>query len=286
MTVNCAALPENLLESELFGHARGAFTGAVCDRKGRFEMADGGTLFLDEIGELPAGLQAKLLRALQEREFERVGGTRTIHINVRVLAATNVDLRAAADAGAFRKDLYFRLDVVSVSVPPLRERREDIPLLATHFAESHGLQSPRKVAGISPDAIACLIGYPWPGNVRELQNAILHAVVMGSSDIITVKDLPATVRGASPGPAATERSLSSSSSSASSYQSAVRVFKQQLILNAIHEAGGNLTGAAGALHVHPNYLHRLIRGLGLRSELKRRRRPDGDSCSTYDNPLL
>jgi Nif-specific regulatory protein len=246
-------VPENLLESELFGHVRGAFTGAVSDKKGKLELADNGTLFLDEIGELPLALQAKFLRVLQEREFERVGGTRSVQVNLRIVAATNLDLRAAAARGAFRPDLYFRLDVVSLRLPPLRERREDIPALAEHFAEKYMAEQDRALARISPEALQRLTGYDWPGNIRELQNAIERAVVLGASDVLEAANLPDNIR--SGGPVAED------------YRGAVRQFKRQLILKAVDRSRGSLAEAARMLGVHPNYLHRLVNNLDLRSEL-------------------
>jgi Nif-specific regulatory protein len=188
VAVNCAALSESLLESELFGHERGAFTGALVQKKGRFEIADGGTVFLDEIGELTPALQVKLLRVLQEREFERVGGTLTIKVDVRVIAATNKNLEDAMAHGEFRHDLYYRLNVVSLDMPALRERREDIMLLASYFAEKYGARCNRKVKGISANARARLLAYDWPGNVRELENAIERAVVLGTTDLIRAED--------------------------------------------------------------------------------------------------
>ncbi len=193
VAINCAAITETLLESELFGHERGAFTGAVAQKKGKLEVAEGGTVFLDEIGELALAMQAKLLRVLQEREFERVGGTRPIKLDVRLIAATNRDLKEASRTGAFRSDLYYRLNVVSLHMPALRERREDIPLLAAFFAAQHGEKVKRRVAGISPEAQACLLRYDWPGNVRELENAIERAVVLGSTEVILAEDLPDSI---------------------------------------------------------------------------------------------
>ncbi|HJT65258.1 MAG TPA: sigma 54-interacting transcriptional regulator [Pyrinomonadaceae bacterium] len=188
MAVNCAALTESLLESEMFGHERGAFTGAIAQKKGRLEVADGGTLFLDEIGELTPALQVKLLRVLQEREFERVGGTLTIKVDVRVIAATNKNLENAMATGEFRHDLYYRLNVVSFELPPLRERRDDIMLLASYFVEKYGARCNRKLKGISPAARDRLLAYDWPGNVRELENAIERAVVLGTTDLILPED--------------------------------------------------------------------------------------------------
>jgi len=188
MAVNCSALSESLLESELFGHERGAFTGAIAQKKGRLEIADGGTVFLDEIGELSPALQVKLLRVLQEREFERVGGTVTIKVDVRVLAATNKNLEDAMARSEFRHDLYYRLNVVSLEMPPLRERREDIMLLASYFLDKYGTRCNRRFKGFSDDARACLLSHDWPGNVRELENAIERAVVLGTRDYISAEE--------------------------------------------------------------------------------------------------
>ena len=253
VAINCAALPLNLLESELFGHVRGAFTGAITEKKGKLELADGGTLFLDEIGELPLSLQAKLLRALQEREFERVGGTRCVRVNLRIVTATNIDLRDAVSRGAFRKDLYFRLDVVSLRMPPLRERREDIPLLVAHFARNHAAQQGRRLEGVSADAMALLHKYDWPGNIRELQNAVERAVVLGTSDTLQAHDLPEEIAQATQMP--------------NDYRCAVRHFKRQLVLGTVRKSEGSMAEAARMLGVHPNYLHRLVTNLDLRKEL-------------------
>lgn len=255
VAINCAALPENLMESELFGHARGAFSGAVADKKGRIELADRGTLFLDEIGELPLLLQAKLLRALQERTFERLGGIRPVKVDVRVIAATNVNLQTAMQEGTFRPDLFYRLDVVSLHLPPLRERREDILPLAEWFA-ARCTRRGRRLAGIALEAQNALLSYHWPGNVRELQNAIERAAVLGTCDLIQKEDLPRTIAGNECG------------GSRAHYRSAVRHFKQQLILSAVCRAEGSFTEAAKILDVHPNYLHRLIKILELRDRLR------------------
>ncbi len=192
VAVNCAALPENLLESELFGHEKGSFTSAVGQRKGRFELADGGTIFLDEVGDVPAAMQAKLLRVLQERRFERVGGTESIEVDVRVIAATNRSLQRLVKQGTFREDLYYRLNVVKIDLPPLRERAEDIPLLATHFTEKFARPgtTPNQ---ISPEAMEILLNYRWPGNVRELENAIERACVTCRDGVIRPEDLPPEV---------------------------------------------------------------------------------------------
>ena len=266
VAINCAALTETLLESELFGHERGAFTGALVQKKGKLEVAEGGTLFLDEVGEMSPVLQAKLLRVLQEREFERVGGTRTIRADVRVVAATNRDLEEAVRAGGFRQDLYYRLNVVSFEMPPLRERREDIPLLASYFVAKYAARFKRKVTGISREARDCLTGYDWPGNVRELENAVERAVVLGSAESVLPEDLPETVLeagghgGADAGPV---------SPGVTKYHEAVREAKRRLILQALEQSAGSFTEAARLLGVHPNYLHRLIRNLNLRAEIKK-----------------
>jgi transcriptional regulator with GAF, ATPase, and Fis domain len=255
IAINCAAIPENLIESELFGYEKGAFTGAVASKRGRLELAAEGTLLLDEIGELDTKLQAKLLRVLQQKEFERVGGTSTLRFNARVLAATNKDLERAINAREFRQDLFYRLNVVSVSVPPLREHREDIPLLSIHFARKYAQRLSRPFKGISPEARALMMKYSWPGNVRELENAIEHALVMGSSDSILPGDLPESLSNEDPTLQGT-----------GVYQHAVMRFKRRLIQDALKNAGDNCTEAARVLGVHPNYLHRLVRKLGLKTD--------------------
>jgi transcriptional regulator with GAF, ATPase, and Fis domain len=259
VAINCATLTDTLLESELFGHERGAFTGAVDRKPGKLETADTGTLFLDEIGEMSPLLQAKLLRVLQEREFERLGGTRTIRVDVRVIAATNRDLEAAMKSGAFREDLFYRLNVIALNLPPLRERREDVPLLASHFAAALSRRLGRPVAGFTPEARACLLRYSWPGNVRELANAVERALVLGSEDLIRPEDLPETV---------TESAPSGGPVEVSPFHEAVNEQKRRLVLAAVEQAGGNITRAAELLGLHPNYLHRLIGNLDLRARIK------------------
>ena len=259
LALNCAALTETLLESELFGHEKGAFTSAICQKKGLLEVAEGGTVFLDEVGELPLTLQAKLLRVLQEREIVRVGGTRSIKINVRFLAATNKDLQKAVREEKFRDDLFHRLNVISLTLPALREHPEDIPLLAELFVARNAKKCNRNVKGISPEARACLMQYDWPGNIRELENAMERAVVIGSSDFILPEDLPEAVLETEP----------SSASESAKYHDAIRDLKKQLILSALDESGGSFVEAARILGVHANYLHRLIRNLDLRMALKK-----------------
>ena len=259
IAVNCAALTETLLESELFGHEKGAFTGALAQRKGRLEIADGGTLFLDEIGELSATLQVKLLRVLQEREFERVGGTRTIKVDIRLLTATNRNLEDLIAQGLFRQDLFYRLNVLKLEMPPLRERQEDIPLLTKYFAVRYGEKCNRRITGISPDAQKRLLSYDWPGNVRELENAIERAVVLGTTDVILPEDLPEVIL----------ETETRTMPAPTKYHEAVAETKKQVILQAMDQAKGNYTDAAKLLGVHPNYLHRLITNLNLREHLKR-----------------
>ncbi len=259
VAINCAALTETLLESELFGHERGAFTGAVTQKRGQLEMANSGTIFLDEMGEISPALQAKLLRVLQERDFMRVGGTRSIPLNIRVIAATNKNLLTATREGTFREDLYYRLNVVAITMPPLRDRKEDIPQLANYFAAKYAEKCNRRIMGISTDAGTLLKQYDWPGNVRELENALERAVVLGSSGMILPEDLPETLHET---PAQSMRS--------STYHEAVRQLKRQLILTAMDQSEGKITEAARLLGVHSNYLHRLIRNLDLRMALKKK----------------
>ncbi len=256
VAINCATLSETLLESELFGHEKGAFTGAVARKIGKLEVAEGGTLFLDEVGELPAGLQARLLRVLQERKFERVGGTQPIAADIRLVAATNRDLARAMTEGRFRADLFYRLNVITVEMPPLRERREDIALLAHHFAALHGRAVRGRSMGIAPGALALLLAHDWPGNVRELSNALERAVVLGAGEGVEVADLPESVLESSPAKAAGPDPLA--------YHEALNRTKRQLIHEALDACGGNVTRAGERLGLHPNHLHRLITSLGMR----------------------
>jgi two-component system response regulator HydG len=253
VAVNCAALTDTLLESEFFGHEKGSFTGATERKKGRLEAAEGGTVFLDEVGELALGLQAKFLRALQEREIVRVGGTQSIKLDIRVIAATNRDLATEVKAGLFREDLYHRLNVVALRVPPLRERREDIPALARWFVARAAVHCKRRILGIAPEAERCLSTYHWPGNVRELENAMQRAVVLGSADEVLPEDLPESIL-----EAAQPEELSGA------YQRTVVDAKRDSIVAAYRQAGGDYKGAAKLLGIHPNYLLRLVRTLDLK----------------------
>ncbi len=260
IAINCAAIPENLLESELFGHERGAFTGAVAQKKGKLEVAAGGTVFLDEIGEMAPLLQGKLLRVLQEREMERVGGTKPIKLDIRLIAATNRDLREESKANRFRADLYYRLNVVAVRVPALRDRREDIPLLAAYFADRFAGTVKRRIRGLSRAALSALVRYEWPGNVRELENAIERAVVMGSSDQILPEDLPETLL---------EQPAAAQEEEGGRLYESLREAKRQIIEKALAEAGGSQAQAAALLGVHPNHLSRLMRTLEMKKQTRR-----------------
>lgn len=255
IAINCAALNENLLESELFGHEKGAFTSAVSQKKGKLELAEGGTVFLDEIGELAQPLQAKLLRVMQNREFERVGGTRTLPLDIRLVAATNKDLVAEVKRGGFREDLYHRLNVVTIKTPPLRDHRDDIMRLAVHFLAVQSTRYRRKVTGFSKEAEARLIAYDWPGNVRELENAVERAVVLGAGESVEADDLPDVLR-------------DSNAEKKRSYQETMVSARRESILRAYQQAGGDYKGAAKLLGLHPNYLLRLVRKLGMKEQVK------------------
>jgi two-component system, NtrC family, response regulator HydG len=257
IAVNCAALSETLFESELFGHEKGSFTGAISLKKGRFELAQGGTIFLDEVGELAQGLQAKLLRVLQQREFERVGGTHPHPLDIRVVAATNRDLTSDVSEGKFREDLYHRLNVVTLESPPLRDRKEDIPQLAQYFLARYAERCKRHVRGLSPEAQEMLTQYAWPGNVRELENAMERAVVMGVSEWVLPEDLPDTLLEAAPRDSETK------------YHRSVGQAKREAIIDAYVQGKGDYKQAAVLLGLHPNYLLRLVRNLGLRDEINR-----------------
>jgi len=258
VAINCAVLNENLLESELFGHERGAFTGAFGSKQGKFDAADGGTIFLDEIGELAPSIQAKLLRVLQEREFERVGGTKSIKVNVRVIAATNRILEDEVKKGQFRSDLFFRLNVVQIKVPPLRERKSDILLLARHFVRKYSEQCHRKVVGLSKEAQKILLAGEWQGNIRELENVIERAVVLGTTDEILPEDLPSEM---------VEKVLSDADFNRNFYEQ-LKQAKQKIVLSAVQSANGNFTEASHLLGIHANNLHRIVRELGIKDDLK------------------
>jgi len=260
LPINCAAIPSEILESELFGHERGAFTGASARKPGKFELADGGTVFLDEIGELPLEMQAKLLRVLEEQEFMRVGGTDTIRVDIRVIAATNSDLEAAVEDGKFRNDLYYRLKVVTLTIPPLRERREDIPLLLKHFLQVYGAENRREGLHLSADAMRFLINASWEGNVRELRNVVESLAVLAPQDEIRPEDLPeeyrdratavgtgpATVEAGSPAPSGTE-------------DLTMEEIERRAILSALEKTGGNRTRAAGLLGIGLRTLQRKLK---------------------------
>ena len=262
IAVNCVALTPDLLESELFGHEKGAFTGAIAQKKGKFELAEGGTIFLDEIGDLARNLQAKLLRVLQEREFQRVGGTKDIRTDVRILAATNRDLYPAVQSGSFREDLYYRLNVVSITLPLLRDRKEDLPVLVQHFIEQYCREMKRSPMGIEPPAMELVQSYPWPGNVRELQNAIERAVVFCSGPSITETDLPAEIhkQASSSADVVTQSPIINLSPLAE----ATNAFQRTLIHKALEATGGKQAQAAKLLDLPQSNLSRLMKRLGLR----------------------
>ena len=255
IAVSCAALPESLIESELFGHEKGAFTGAVQARKGRFELADGGTLFLDEVSELSPAVQVKLLRVLQEREFERVGGTKTVEVDIRLIAACNCELEKRVESGAFRRDLYYRLNVVPLVLPPLRRRQDDIPILAAHFAakaaEKHGRTSPE----LDPVLIEALLEYDWPGNVRELENVIERLVVLTPGSRLGLEFLPENMQHTLPKDAA--------AADETTLEGATIALKRRMIAAALRAESGNKVAAARRLGISRSYLHRLISELGI-----------------------
>ena len=250
--VNCAALPETLIESELFGHEKGAFTGAVSARKGRFELADGGSLFLDEIGDLPAPVQVKLLRVLQERELERVGSSRPIAVNVRLLAATHRNLEALVREGRFRDDLYYRINVVTITLPPLRERREDLPLFIDHFLRTFAAKNGKTIRGLSREARETLLRYDYPGNVRELENLIERAVVLTRDEVIGLADLPLTLAEPAPEPEAGVGLIA-----------AVEGLERRMIREALAQANGTQTRAAELLGISERVLRYKLKKYGL-----------------------
>jgi DNA-binding NtrC family response regulator len=254
VAINCVGLSKELLESELFGHEKGAFTGADQQKKGKMELANGGTVFLDEVGDISQELQTKLLRFLQEREFDRVGGVRPIHVDVRIIAATNRDLEDAVRKEQFRADLYHRLNVIPISLPPLRERTEDIAPLAQYFLCRYSSESKKSFHEITKDALAKLGAYHWPGNVRELANTIERAVVLGNGPVMTIQDLPGRI-------ASTETPIQGSENL--SYREAMEATRRNLVAAALRQAHGNRTAAAKILGVHEKYFFRLIKTLGI-----------------------
>jgi transcriptional regulator with GAF, ATPase, and Fis domain len=253
--INCTALPENLMESELFGYEKGAFTGANATKPGKFEQADTGTVFLDEIGDVPATIQVKLLRVLQEREFERLGSNKTRHIDVRVLAATNVDLREALEQGTFREDLYYRLNVMPLNIPPLRDRKEDIPFLAEHFVRKLAPEVGSRANAIDERAIQRLMEYHWPGNVRELENVIERSLVLSSGDVLGAEDIRLETH-ARTRPALNSAGFLPEGMSLDEYE-------QQLIREALKRANGNKSQAARLLGLTRNALRYRLSQMGL-----------------------
>ena len=251
VAVNCVALAETLLESELFGHEKGAFTGAVGRRTGKIELAHGGTLFLDEIGDISAAFQAKLLRVLQERAFERVGGTQTVEVDVRVLAATNRDLKRRVAGGAFREDLFYRLNVIALSLPPLRERPKDVPALAEHFAREAAREAKRPAARLTSEAMAVLRAHAWRGNIRELKNVIERAVVLSEGEEITPADFPPDLAAGPDG------------GGAAGFHGEVEAFRKKILRDALDKCGGSQTKAADMLGLQRTYLARLMKQYGL-----------------------
>jgi DNA-binding NtrC family response regulator len=251
VAINCVGLSKELLESELFGHEKGAFTGAHQLKKGKMELAHGGTVFLDEVGDIVSEVQAKLLRFLQEREFERVGGTKSTRVNVRIVAATNRDIAAYVQDGRFREDLYHRLNVIPIALPPLKERKEDIPDLSQFFLKRFSLDAKKNFTGITNEALEKFTSYDWPGNVRELANVIEHAVVLGQGTAITIADLPPTIRGYD----------SSTKADSLSYRNAVDNYRRELVSRVLAQSRGNRVVAAKTLGLHEKSLIRLIRAL-------------------------
>jgi two-component system nitrogen regulation response regulator NtrX len=261
--VNCAAIPEELIESELFGHTRGAFTGALSAKKGKFELADGGTLFLDEVGDMTLKTQAKVLRVLQEQRVEPVGGTSSVPVDVRVIAATNKSLDDEIRRGTFREDLFFRLNVIPFQVPPLRERREDVPLLARHFIAEIAAEYGRRPKELSPEALSVLVGLSWPGNVRELRNIIERLVIMTPGDRIEARHLPAPLLAGSPGAGESAGPASVSGREFPSLTAAREDFEKRYIWRKYQECGGNMSRTAEALQVERSNLYRKMKGYGL-----------------------
>ncbi|HEV8578077.1 MAG TPA: sigma-54 dependent transcriptional regulator [Thermoanaerobaculia bacterium] len=262
VTVNSGSMPADLLESNLFGHVRGAFTGAVSSKKGLFELANEGSIFFDEIGNIPIDTQSKLLRVIQEREFMRLGGLETIKVDVRIIAATNADLEAHVQQGTFREDLFYRLNVITVTLPPLRKRTEDIPLLAQHFLAHYARENEKALREISPRAMELLLDYHWPGNVRELENAVERAVVLSTYEVLTEELLPASVRqresAGLPVPTLPANGIS--------FKDAVSDYERQIIIRALQSCNGVQKRAAEMLQVKPTTLHEMMKRLNISSE--------------------
>ncbi|RJP70048.1 MAG: sigma-54-dependent Fis family transcriptional regulator [Candidatus Abyssobacteria bacterium SURF_17] len=261
--MNCAALPENLIESELFGHEKGAFTGATAQRRGKFEIADGGTLFLDEIGDMSLNTQAKVLRVLQEQRFERLGGEKTIQVDVRIISATNKDLAAATKAGAFREDLYYRLKVVSISLPPLRERKGDIALLTNSFVEMFSRKHRKRILGIDAGAMRVIHDYPWPGNVRELSNAIESAVVLAGGNTLRRDDLPPEIRKQAVGAFGDPFSIDATLPFREWKKQMVETAERLYLIRKLEENDHNISQTARALDMHRQSLQQKLRELGI-----------------------
>lgn len=260
--VNCGAIPADLLESELFGHVKGAFTGATSNRVGRFELAHGGTIFLDEIGEMSPILQVKLLRVIQERQFEPVGSTKTVEVDVRIIAATNIDLERAVAEGRFREDLFYRLNVIPIKIPSLRERRSDVPLLLHHFVQHFNQSKGRSLQGFSPEAMDLMYNYPWPGNVRELENLVERLAILKGSGIIQVSDLPEKYQGRKYSQPVGESSLIPDTGI--DFNSAVDAYENALITQALEVTGWNRNQAAQLLRLNRTTLVEKIKKKGLR----------------------
>jgi DNA-binding NtrC family response regulator len=259
--INCTAIPENLLESELFGYEKGAFTGANMTKPGKFELADKGTIFLDEIGDVPGSIQVKLLHVLQDRQFERLGGTKTLKVDVRVLAATNQDLRAALEQGTFRQDLYYRLNVVPISIPPLRERKEEIPYLVDYFIARFARESDKPHTGITPAALQLLADFHWPGNVRELENIIERAVALSTGTVIDVADIRLDIGVSSPAAA-----VASGLTAFPPEGTTLEQFEDEIIREALRRAGGNKSQAARLLGLSRNALRYRLSKMGVPDE--------------------
>jgi transcriptional regulator with GAF, ATPase, and Fis domain len=279
--VNCAALAPGVLESELFGHEKGAFTGAVARRQGRFELADGGTLFLDEVGDLPLDVQVKLLRVLQEREFERVGGVETVKVDVRLISATHRDLERLITEGKFREDLYYRLNVFPITMPPLRERPGDIASLVDHFVGKYARSTGKTVRGADAAAIASLAAYPWPGNVRELENVIERALILATADVLTPADLDfgrrqAQASGAVASPIAVSASGAISTDGGRSLYKRLSEQERNEIVTAVEHAQGNIAHASRALGINRSTLYYRMRKHGLEHLLPTRDEPARD----------